>query len=246
MEQAKMNARDLWNRYEAHLCRVPSVGLSLDISRMQFDDSFLATMAPAMEKAYTAMDELEKGKIANPDEKRMVGHYWLRAPDLAPTAEISKEIRGALGSIKAFAAKVHAGEVKPQTAGRFTQMLSIGIGGSALGPMFVSDALGNHGKDKMKPHFIDNTDPDGIARVLATLGSSLAVTLVVVMSKSGSTPEPRNGMMVVADAYREKELDFAPPRCRGDRRGIRAGPTSHRTRLAGAVSHVGLGRRPNQ
>src|SRR5689334_408147 len=110
-----MNARDLWNRYESHLCLVPSVGLSLDISRMQFDDGFFTRMAPAMKKAFTAMDALEKGAIANPDENRMVGHYWLRAPDLAPTAEVSAEIRDTRTAIKAFATEVHAAEIKPQT-----------------------------------------------------------------------------------------------------------------------------------
>ena len=61
-----------------------------------------------------AMDALEKGAIANPDENRMVGHYWLRAPELAPEPEITQEIRDTLAAVKAFAAEVHSGEVKPQ------------------------------------------------------------------------------------------------------------------------------------
>ena len=93
-----------------------------------------------MEKAFVAMDALEKGAIANPDENRMVGHYWLRAPDLAPTAEISAEIRRTLTAIKTFAAKVHAAEIKPQQAGRFTQLLSIGIGGTLRTLIAVSPA----------------------------------------------------------------------------------------------------------
>src|SRR5580698_1282457 len=99
-----MNAPELWNRYKKHLCRVDSVGLSLDISRMTFDDAFFAKMEPAIQKAFTAMDALEKGAIANPDENRMVGHYWLRAPQLAPKPELSKEISDTLASIKKFAA----------------------------------------------------------------------------------------------------------------------------------------------
>src|SRR5438067_10946600 len=129
-----MNAHDLWNRYKSQLCFVPSVGLSLDSSRMQFDDNFFARMAPAMEKAYAAMDALEKGAIANPDEKRMVGHYWLRAPQLAPNPQIRSEIENAVKQIKQFAADVHAGKIKPQKAAKFTRVLSVGIGGSALGP----------------------------------------------------------------------------------------------------------------
>lgn len=205
-----MNASDLWKRYQRYLCSAPSIDLTLDISRMHFDDSFLDRMEPAMRKAYEAMDALEKGAIANPDEKRMVGHYWLRAPERAPTPEIAKEIRDCVASIKAFAADVHAGKIKPPRAAKFTQVLSIGIGGSALGPEFVADALSQPGRDRMSLHFIDNTDPDGMARVLATLEGKLAETLVLVMSKSGGTPEPHNGMTVTAAAYKAAGLDFAP------------------------------------
>ncbi|HEY7326402.1 MAG TPA: glucose-6-phosphate isomerase [Gemmataceae bacterium] len=205
-----MNTADLWKRYQKYLCSAPSIDLSLDISRMHFDDAFLERMEPAMQRAYTAMDALEKGAIANPDEQRMVGHYWLRAPERAPKPEITKEIRDSVSSIKAFAADVHAGKIKPPGATKFTQVLSIGIGGSALGPEFVADALSQPGKDRMKMHFIDNTDPDGMARTLATLEGKLKETLVLVMSKSGGTPEPHNGMTVAAAAFKSAGLDFAP------------------------------------
>ncbi|QEH33834.1 Glucose-6-phosphate isomerase [Aquisphaera giovannonii] len=204
-----MNPQQLWDRYKTHFCAVPSLGLSLDISRMNFDDGFFASMAPAMGKAYRAMDALEAGAIANPDEKRMVGHYWLRAPRLAPEPAITKEIEGTVAAIRDFAAKVHSGAVKPEKAPKFTRLLSVGIGGSALGPEFVADALGEPGKDALVAHFVDNTDPDGIARDLEKLGGPLDETITIVMSKSGSTPETRNGMLVVAEAYRKAGLDFA-------------------------------------
>ena len=56
--------------------------------------------------------------------------------------------------------------------------------------------------------FIDNTDPDGIARTLRRLAGRLAETLCVVASKSGGTPETRNGMLLVAEAYQAAGLDF--------------------------------------
>jgi glucose-6-phosphate isomerase len=85
----------------------------------------------------------------------------------------------------------------------------VGIGGSALGPQLVADALGQPATDRMRMHFVDNTDPDGIARTIASLGSRLGATLAIVTSKSGGTPETRNGMLAVADAYRRAGLDFA-------------------------------------
>ncbi|MDD5557931.1 MAG: glucose-6-phosphate isomerase [bacterium] len=197
-----------WRRYRDHLCRVPGIGLDLDVSRMPFDDGFLDRMEPAMRRAYDAMEALERGAIANPDENRMVGHYWLRAPERAPTPEIAAAIAGARRAVAEFAAAVHAGRIRPPSAPRFRRALCIGIGGSALGPMFVADALGDPAADRMRIGFIDNTDPDGIARELAAPGEGLGETLCVVTSKSGGTPETRNGMLLAAAAYAAAGLDF--------------------------------------
>jgi glucose-6-phosphate isomerase len=203
-----MTPAELWTRYQKYLCVAPSIDLTLDISRMTFDDGYFAKMEPMMKKAYQDMVALEKGEIVNPDEKRMVGHYWLRAAELAPTADLQKEIKGTLSAIKQFAADVHSGKIKPPKAPKFTHILSIGIGGSALGPEFVADALSDPSTDKMQIHFIDNTDPDGIARVLRQIGNKLSETLTLVISKSGGTPEPRNGMLAAEAAYKAAGLDF--------------------------------------
>src|SRR5689334_1305496 len=202
-----MKSLTTWQRYQEGLCRIPSVGLTLDISRMRFDPGFLERMEPVMRRSLKAMEALEHGAVANPDEGRMVGHYWLRDPDRAPTLQIAGEIRKVIDDVKAFAASVHAGPIRHRVR-TFNEVLSIGIGGSTLGPMFVADALGNPGSDKMQIHFIDNTDPDGIVRTLRSIGAPLARTLCVVTSKSGGTPETRNGMVLVREAYRSAGLDF--------------------------------------
>ncbi|HWA10288.1 MAG TPA: glucose-6-phosphate isomerase [Opitutaceae bacterium] len=198
-----------WSRFKAHYHPYASLGLALDISRIPFPDDFLASMQPRFAQAFADMAALEKGAIANPDEKRMVGHYWLRAPQLAPTKEISDEITGTLDAIKEFTAKVHRGEIAGP-AGRFRELLVIGIGGSALGPQFVSQALGRlkSGKDKLSVHFFDNTDPDGMDVVLKEIGRRLRQTLVVVISKSGGTAETRNGMLEAAAAFKAGGLDY--------------------------------------
>jgi len=204
-----MTSRELWQRYQSTLCSFPP-GLTLDVSRMRCDDAFLARMAPALERAFDSMAALEAGATANPDEGRPVGHYWLRAPERAPTATIGAEIRASVAQVQRFASQVHTGRVKPPRAARFTRVLAIGIGGSALGPMFVADALGRGAADRASVAFLDNTDPDGIARTLEALGPALAETLVLVTSKSGGTPETTNGMLLAAEAYRAAGLPFAP------------------------------------
>jgi len=136
-----MDASALWQRYQDWLYYHEGLGLYLDVSRVRFDDAFCESMKPQFDKAFKDMEALEGGAIMNPDENRMVGHYWLRDPDLAPTSEIKREIISTLEQIEAFAKKVHSGEIKPPGASKFTDLLSIGIGGSALGPQFVAQAL---------------------------------------------------------------------------------------------------------
>lgn len=198
----------LWDRMKRFVCEVRPIGLALDVSRMDMDDGFIERMSPLMQRAFDEMAALESGAVANPDEGRMVGHYWLRAPELAPSAEIRKELEEMQKAIKRFAIDVHEASVRPQHSARFTQLLSIGIGGSALGPQFVSDVLGS-AHDRMKVYFMDNTDPDGFDRIFSQIGNRLKETLTIVISKSGGTIETRNGMLEAAAAYRSAGLEFA-------------------------------------
>jgi len=205
-----VNRLHLWERYRTYLCRCESTGLSLDVSRMRFPDDFFDRMAGPMARALEAMASLEAGAIANPDENRMVGHYWLRAPERAPTPEIRTAIEQTIRDVKAFAKDIHDGRISPAGGPVFRNVLLVGIGGSALGPQFVGDALGRPGRDAMRVFFCDNTDPDGIDRILlGGLANELDVTLTVVVSKSGTTPETRNGMLEVMHAYAGHDLCFA-------------------------------------
>ena len=200
----------MWRRFKSHLCVSESVGVSVDPSRMKFGDGFLQEKEADIRRAFAEMDRLEAGAIANPDENRMVGHYWLRDSSKAPTPELCREIDTCLASIKKFARAVHAGTIKPQKARLFKNVLVVGIGGSALGPQFVARALGSATRDKMKPYFFDNTDPDGMDVVLAQIGAGLKETLCVVVSKSGGTKETRNGMLEAKRAFEAAGLRFEP------------------------------------
>jgi glucose-6-phosphate isomerase len=199
--------RALWERFRKYYWYSPELGLGLDVSRMRFPDRLFEEMEPAHRRAIASLRAVEAGEIANRDENRQVGHYWLRAPDLAPSREIRAQIIEAQARVKSFAADVHAGRVRPQRGERFRSLLLIGIGGSALGPQLAADALGGP-RDRLAFHSLDNTDPDGFDRQIERLGPELAANLTVVISKSGSTRETRNGMVEVAAAYRSAGLDF--------------------------------------
>jgi len=203
-----MSTSSLWDRFQKYFLRYEDIGFSLDISRMRFADDFISKMQPRSELAFKKMAELEAGAIANPDENRMVGHYWLRKSDLAPDAALKKEIDQTNLDILAFARDLHAGKVKTESGLKFTEVLLVGIGGSALGPQFVAEALG-HAGDKMAIHFLDNTDPDGIDKVFDKISARIPQTLTVVISKSGGTKETRNGMLEAEARYKAAGLDFA-------------------------------------
>ncbi|KAJ7965794.1 Glucose-6-phosphate isomerase [Quillaja saponaria] len=198
----------LWQRYVDWLYQHKELGLFLDVSRVGFTDEFVDQMEPRFQAAFRAMEELEKGAIANPDEGRMVGHYWLRDPKRSPNSFLRLQIENTLEAVCKFADEVIGGKVKPPSGGRFTHILSVGIGGSALGPQFVAEALAPD-NPPLKIRFIDNTDPAGIDHQIAQLGPELATTLVIVISKSGGTPETRNGLLEVQKAFREVGLNFA-------------------------------------
>lgn len=198
----------LWQRFQQQHLAYEDLGLSLDTSRLDLDAGFLREMEPRVARAFADMEALEAGAIANPDEGRMVGHYWLRAAGLAP-AELRDEIERDYAQVKAFVAKVHAGEIVPPAGGKFTRLLSIGIGGSALGPQLAEAALVAPGAP-LRVHWFDNTDPAGMDRVLAEIGDELKSTLVLVISKSGGTPETRNGMVEAQAAFARAGLAFAP------------------------------------
>ena len=148
------DSADLWDRYCDWLYFHADLEIYLDISRMRFSPEFVQAMEAPFDQAFEAMLALEGGAIANPDEGRMVGHYWLRNPQLAPTAEIANEIQQGIEQIETFASAIHAGTICPPQAEKFTDLLCIGIGGSALGPQFVASALAPV-HPPLAIHFID-------------------------------------------------------------------------------------------
>ena len=196
-----------WARFQASLFADPAGGLMLDLHGMDLSDAVQTEMGPMLDAALDDMAQLEAGAIANPDEGRMVGHYWLRAPALAPTAALRQEIEDCLSAVKRFAAEVHEGRVRAPGGKPYKNVLVAGIGGSSLGPLFVDQALRGPG-DRLRLWFLDNTDPDGMDAVFRDLGDSLGETLTVVISKSGGTIETRNCLEEARAAYAAAGLDF--------------------------------------
>ena len=200
-------AQDRLDHYLRWRCLLDDPFVELDLSLSGLSEDQWSGLAPKLQTALQAMARIDAGAVANADEQRMVGHYWLRAPGLAPSEAISEEIVAVLQSIKGFAADVRTGAVAASNGQRFRTVILCGIGGSALGPMLLGDVFGG-ASAPMRLCVLDNTDPDGIDRQLAAVGS-LADCLVLVISKSGGTPEMRNGMLEVQQAFARQQVPFA-------------------------------------
>jgi len=171
-------------------------GFALDLRWMNLPSDLERELAAPLTRAFADVLATERGAVVNADEGRMVGHYWLRTPELAPRPQ-KDAIHASWRQVDDFVSGL---------AKRFPRVLIVGIGGSALGPQFVADALARQ-TDHRAIHFLDNTDPDGMTRVLHAV-APLSEVLTVVISKSGGTAETRNGMLIVREAYMREGLDF--------------------------------------
>jgi glucose-6-phosphate isomerase len=169
---------------EHTILRDEATGLVIDLGSA---DLTLVDMSAALD----AMAALEAGSIANPDEQRQVGHYWLRSPQLAPLG--AEQIVACWDQIEALADQPT------------TDVLLIGIGGSALGPELLVDALAAQPE---RFHLLDSTDPDGIARTLSRVDP--AKTTVIVASKSGRTVETLTGLQAAQAHWARSGQAFGP------------------------------------
>jgi glucose-6-phosphate isomerase len=199
---------DAWNDFKKNIFYSPETKMMVEWGGMDLNDEYLSSMSDKISAAFDGMEQLEAGSIANPDENRMVGHYWLRASELAPTAELKNEIDSCLAKIKSFVSDVHSGKIATEKGGKFKNVIVAGIGGSSLGPVFVSKALSSE-DDKMKLFFMDNTDPAGMDAVFAAVKPELDETLTIIISKSGGTIETRNCMVEAKNFYENNGLDFS-------------------------------------
>ncbi len=131
-----------FQQYLAWRVALAEPALELDLSDAGLTAEDLDAAAPRLDAALTAMEALEAGALANPDEGRRVGHYWLRDPQRAPEPALSAAISASWDQIDRFSAAVHDGTIAAHDGAPFKNVLLIGIGGSALGPQLLAVALG--------------------------------------------------------------------------------------------------------
>ena len=137
----QMNNNDKWKRYCDLLFSDDSLGFWLDVSRMDVDTIDFENFRGNYSKAFDSIASLENGSIANIDEGRQVGHYWLRNPKIAPTKEISDSISREVREISKFGTSILSGEINNSNGKSYTDVFWIGIGGSGLGPLLIKESF---------------------------------------------------------------------------------------------------------
>lgn len=166
-------------------CSLSLHGLHADFSRHLATAETFKLLVKLAETAQVAdkRRQLFEGAHLNNTEDRAALHTLLRAApaDVPPGLQKqSAEVRDVFGKLRAFTHAAHE-------PGRFTDVVSIGIGGSYLGPELVVQALTPLKGPKLRTHFVSNVDPMHVARVLAPLDP--AKTLLIVISKTFTTQE---------------------------------------------------------
>jgi glucose-6-phosphate isomerase len=131
------------------------------------------------------------GEKINFTEKRAVLHTALRnrsnTPVLFEGKDVMPDVNKVLAQMKGFCGKVHSGEWKGYTGKTITDVVNIGIGGSDLGPVMVTEALKPYAVKGMSVHFVSNVDGTHIAETLKKVNPE--TTLFIIASKTFTTQE---------------------------------------------------------
>ncbi|MGQ8364849.1 glucose-6-phosphate isomerase [Glaciecola sp. 1036] len=168
-------------------------GIFLDYSKNRVDQNVLdALFALAKErKVQQKIQDMFSGQPINTTEDRSVLHTALRNfsdnPVYVAGENVMPDVKNTLAKMKTFTESVHSGEHKGYTGKAIDTVVSIGIGGSFLGPKIVTESLKPYSKEGIKVHFVANVDGCHIHDVLASI--DVETTLFVMSSKSFGTQE---------------------------------------------------------
>jgi len=160
-------------------------------------------------KLNDAIESMFTGEKINATENRAVLHTALRnrsnTPILVDGKDVMPEINEVLAQMKAFSEKVISGEWKGYTGKAITDVVNIGIGGSDLGPLMVTEALKPY-KNHLNLHFVSNVDGTHIAETLKTVNPE--TTLFIVASKTFTTQETMTNANSAKDWFLASAKEF--------------------------------------
>jgi glucose-6-phosphate isomerase len=176
-ERFSLRFEDILLDYSKNRITPETLGLLLDLARERQLPEWIGRMFA--------------GERINVTEDRAVLHIALRnranRPILVDGRDVMPAVNAVLAKMRAFSDKVRSGVWKGFSGKPITDVVNIGIGGSDLGPLMVTEALRPYGAAHLRVHFVSNIDGSHIAETLKRLDP--ATTLFIVASKTFSTQE---------------------------------------------------------
>ncbi|MBU6146777.1 MAG: glucose-6-phosphate isomerase [Actinomycetales bacterium] len=169
--------------------------LTVDAARDLIDEGAFAALAEHLRTVTPWLRRFLAGEAVNSDEQRAAAHWALRArpgrPAIVDRVDVSAQVAEALRRMTDVAAGIRSGRIRTPAGRAFTSVISVGIGGSDLGPAMAAATLGmpgvGDGAEHLPVHFCANVDP--VAAAAAVRGCDPATTLIIVASKTFTTVE---------------------------------------------------------
>lgn len=160
-------------------------------------------------KLKDAMEAMFTGEKINGTENRAVLHTALRnfsgQPVLTDGADVMPAIRNVQEQMKTFCAAVHSGEWKGYTGKKIRYIVNIGIGGSDLGPVMVTEALRPYWVDGIETWFVSNVDGTHIVETLKKVNAE--ETLFLIASKTFTTQETMTNAQTAREWFLKEAID---------------------------------------
>ncbi|MBI4825166.1 MAG: glucose-6-phosphate isomerase [Nitrospirae bacterium] len=181
----------------------------IDYSKNIINKETVALLIELAEEAglKNAIEDMFSGEKINETEGRAVLHTALRNRSNRPVRvdgkDVMPEVNAVLKQVEDFSGKIISGKWRGYTGKAITDIVNIGIGGSDLGPVMVTEALKPYRKPNIMPHFVSNIDAAHITETLRKL--SPETTLFIIASKTFTTQET----MTNADTARRWLLSAA-------------------------------------
>jgi glucose-6-phosphate isomerase len=194
-EIAPVHLRELFAKDPARFSRMSheACGLFVDWSKHRVTDESMRLLLSLARQANVESwrDKMFAGEKINVTEGRAVLHVALRnrssRPILVDGKDVMPDVNAVLAKMRTFTDRLRSGAWKGHTGKSITHIVNIGIGGSDLGPVMVTEALRHYGKRDLHPHFVSNVDGTHMAETLQLVDPER--TLFIVASKTFTTQE---------------------------------------------------------
>lgn len=160
-------------------------------------------------KVKIAREAMFAGEKINETEDRAVMHTALRNfsdnPIMLDGIDIMNEVRETRQKMKSFCEKIHSGAWKGYSGKKIKNIVNIGIGGSDLGPVMVTEALKSYWIEGIQAHFVSNVDGTQIVETLKNLNPE--ETLFTIASKTFTTQETMTNAHTARDWFLKSAKD---------------------------------------